>query len=49
MSKTLNLKAVKIKIYNTVLEDGLLEIMMGIYLSNKFIEEAELSEVSNAR
>ena len=32
MSKNLDLKFVKTKIYRTILEDGLLEVMMGIYL-----------------
>jgi hypothetical protein len=31
MSEIIDLKTVKIKIYRTILEDGLLEIMMGIY------------------
>ena len=44
MSDTLDLNAIKTHIYRTVLEDGLLEIMMGIYLllsgfyiNNKFM------------
>lgn len=32
MSETMDLKAVKTRIYRIILEDGLLEIMMGIYL-----------------
>lgn len=32
MNETVDLKAIKTKIYRTILEDGLLEIMMGIYL-----------------
>jgi hypothetical protein len=32
MSEIIDLKTVKIKIYRTILEDGLLEIVMGVYL-----------------
>ena len=32
MSGNLDLKAIRVKIYGTILEDGLLEIVMGVYL-----------------
>ena len=44
MSETIDLKAIKTNIYRTILEDGLLEIMIGIYflLSGVFLHNRSM-------